>query len=138
MELVSRDALRLGPDKRRGLASFPVVLPPPAVAAEPTQPDSSSDRTPKRRRLRKGAIYFGSFDKMLAAARVEPVPRAMKLTCIGVGSPDGVQRRERPLDGDQAGDDSAGARASLGVRGGRSVPLARSQCSTLRGLAPPP
>ena len=60
---------------------------------------------------------------MLAATRVKPVPRAMKLTCIGVGAPDGVQRRERPLDDDQAGDDSAGARASLGgSEGGAASP----------------
>ena len=32
--------------------------------------------------------------------------------CIGVGAPDGRQRRERPLDGDQVGDDLDG----LGVR----------------------
>ena len=33
--------------------------------------------------------------------------------CIGVGEPDGGQRRERPLDGDQVGDDLDG----LGFRG---------------------
>ena len=32
--------------------------------------------------------------------------------CIGVGAPDGRQHRERPLDGDQVGDDLDG----LGVR----------------------
>ena len=30
--------------------------------------------------------------------------------CIGVGEPDGGQRRERPLDGDQVGDDLDGPR----------------------------
>ena len=41
-----------------------------------------------------------------------PVPRARNLMCIGVGASDGGQRRERPLDGDQVGDDLQ----CLGVR----------------------
>ena len=43
--------------------------------------------------------------------------------CIGVGASDGDQRRERPLDGDQVGDDLDGLGVrfeGIGPAGGRS------------------